>query len=148
MSLKAYQTTQKANESTSQTEYRLFADVTRALMDAKDLPKLDVKLHDALLWNRQLWSTLATDCAVEGNMLPKQLRASIISISIWVGRYSSQVARGEEELQALIDINKNIMEGLSAQAQNNVAQTTGTNPETNSGTNPQANPQTGTNYSV
>lgn len=136
MSLKAYQTTQKASESTSQTEYRLFADVTRALMGAKGLAKLDVKLHDALLWNRQLWSTLATDCAVEGNMLPKQLRASIISISIWVGRYSSQVARGEENIQALIDINKNIMEGLSAQAQNNVAE------EAN------ANQATDTNYSV
>lgn len=136
MSLKAYQTTQKANESTSQTEYRLFADVTRALMDAKDLPKLDVKLHDALHWNRQLWSTLATDCAVEGNMLPKQLRASIISISIWVGRHSSQVARGDEEVQPLIDINKNIMEGLSAQARNNVAEAK------------DANATTGNNYSV
>lgn len=121
MSLKAYQTTQKANESTSQTEYRLFADVTRALMDSKGADKLDKKVHEALHWNRQLWSTLATDCAVEGNRLPKQLRASIISISIWVGKYSSQVARGEEDVQALIDINKNIMEGLSAQARNNVA---------------------------
>ena len=136
MSLKAYQTTQKANETTSQTEYRLFSDVTRALLSAKDLPKLDVRLHDALHWNRQLWSTLATDCAIEGNMLPKQLRASIISISIWVGKYSSQVARGEEEIQALIDINKNIMEGLSAQAQNNVA------------TSKDSAPATGNNYSV
>lgn len=136
MSLKAYQTTQKANESTSQTEYRLFADVTRALMEAKELPKLDVRLHDALQWNRQLWSTLATDCAVEGNMLPKQLRASIISISIWVGRYSSQVAQGNDDIQALIDINRNIMEGLSVQAQNNVADAKDNTPAT------------GNNYSV
>lgn len=130
MSLKAYQTTQKANESTSQTEYRLFGEVTRALIAAENLSKLDRKLHDALHWNRQLWSTLATDCAVEGNMLPKQLRASIISISIWVGKYSSQVARGEETVKALIDINKNIMEGLSAQAQNNVGETKESSPET------------------
>jgi len=130
MSLKAYQTTQKANESTSQTEYRLFADVTRALIESQKLSKLDTKLHEALHWNRQLWSTLATDCAVEGNRLPKQLRASIISISIWVGKYSSQVARGEEDLKALIDINKNIMEGLSAQARNNVAQATDSTPVT------------------
>ncbi|MCF8473605.1 MAG: flagellar biosynthesis regulator FlaF [Emcibacter sp.] len=136
MSLKAYQTTQKSNETTSQTEYRLFADVTRSLMSVKGLSKLDVKLHDALHWNRQLWSTLATDCAVEGNMLPKQLRASIISISIWVGRYSSQVAKGEEDIQALIDINKNIMEGLSAQARNNVAEAK------------DSNASTGNNYSV
>ncbi|MCK5424509.1 MAG: flagellar biosynthesis regulator FlaF [Emcibacter sp.] len=130
MSLKAYQTTQKANESTSQTEYRLFGEVTRALIAAENLSKLDRSLHDALHWNRQLWSTLATDCAVEGNMLPKQLRASIISISIWVGKYSSQVARGEETVKALIDINKNVMEGLSAQAQNNVGETKESSPET------------------
>lgn len=136
MSLKAYQTTQKANESTSQTEYRLFAEVTRALIAAKDLPKLDGKLHEALHWNRQLWSTLATDCAVEGNSLPKQLRASIISISIWVGKYSSQVARGQEEMQGLIDINRNIMEGLAAQARNNVAES------------PESPTPTGQNYSV
>ncbi len=136
MSLKAYQTTQQANETSSQTEYRLFSDVTRALMAAKGLATLDSKLHDALHWNRQLWSTLATDCAVEGNMLPKQLRASIISISIWVGKYSSQVALGQEDIQGLIDINKNIMEGLAAQAQNNVAEATG---------NPVA---TGQNFSV
>jgi len=136
MSLKAYQTTQKANESTSQTEYRLFADVTRSLMEAKGAELLDKRIHEALHWNRQLWSTLATDCAVEGNMLPKQLRASIISISIWVGRYSSQVARGEEDIQALIDINKNIMEGLSVQAHNNVAEAK------------DSNATTGKNYSV
>tara|TARA_R110002072_G_scaffold233532_3_gene391162 strand:+ start:181 stop:594 length:414 start_codon:yes stop_codon:yes gene_type:complete len=137
MSLKAYQTTQKANESSSQTEYRLFTEVTRALMEAKGLAKLDKKVHDALHWNRQLWSTLATDCAVEGNMLPKQLRASIISLSIWVGKYSSQVARGEEDIQSLIDINKNIMEGLSAQAQNNVTEAPAETP-----------PSSGHNYSV
>ncbi|PHZ83328.1 flagellar biosynthesis regulator FlaF [Paremcibacter congregatus] len=137
MSLKAYQTTQKANESSSQTEYRLFTEVTRALMEAKGLAKLDKKVHDALHWNRQLWSTLATDCAVEGNMLPKQLRASIISLSIWVGKYSSQVARGEEDIQSLIDINKNIMEGLSAQAQNNVTEAPTETP-----------PSSGHNYSV
>ncbi len=125
MSLKAYQTTQQASENASQTEYRLFADVTRALMDAKGLDKLDVKVHDALHWNRQLWSTLATDCAVEGNRLPKQLRASIISISIWVSKYSSEVAQGTEDIQGLIDINKNIMEGLAAQAQNNISENTG-----------------------
>lgn len=140
MSLKAYQSTQKANESTSQTEYRLFAEVTRALMDVENLPLLDVKLHDALLWNRQLWSTLATDCAVEGNMLPKQLRASIISISIWVGKHSSQVAQGKEKIKPLIDINKNIMEGLSAQARNNVA-------EPKDSASP-SGPATGANYSV
>ena len=119
MSLKAYQTTQKTTETHSQTEYRLFTDVTRALVQAKDKAKLDPQRHEALYWNKQVWSTLATDCGSQGNQLPQQLRASIISISIWVAKYSSLVARGEEDIQALIDINKDIMEGLSMQAKLN-----------------------------
>lgn len=129
MSLKAYQKTQNATEKPQQTEYRLFTEVTRSLIEVKDLPKLDVRLHEALHWNRQMWSTLATDCSVEGNKLPDQLRAQIISISIWVGRYSSQVARGEEDIQALIDINKNVMEGLAMQARNAPVESPSPNPK-------------------
>lgn len=118
MTHKAYQTTQNSTETASQTEYRLFTDVTRALMDVKGADLLDQKLHDALHWNRQMWSAYATDCAVEGNQLPKALRAQIISISIFVGKHSSLVARGQEDIQSLIDINRNIMEGLALQAEN------------------------------
>ncbi|WP_321391746.1 flagellar biosynthesis regulator FlaF [Emcibacter sp.] len=116
MSLEAYQKTQQATEAPSQTEYRIFAEVTRALIDAKDLPKTDKRLHDALYRNRRLWSTLATDCAVEGNKLPDMLRGQIISLSIWVGKYSSQVARGEDSIDVLVSVNRNIMDGLAAQA--------------------------------
>ena len=71
-----------------------------------------------------LWSTLASDCGLEGNQLPQGLRASIISLSIWVSKYSSQVARGEEDINALIDINKTIMEGLAMQSELQQAQST------------------------
>jgi len=118
MTHKAYQTAQNSTETASQTEYRLFTEVTRALMDVKSAAPLDQKLHDALHWNRQMWSAYATDCAVEGNQLPKALRAQIISISIFVGKHSSLVARGQEDIQVLIDINRNIMEGLALQAEN------------------------------
>ncbi|MFC7050479.1 flagellar biosynthesis regulator FlaF [Emcibacter nanhaiensis] len=116
MSLEAYQKTQQATETASQTEYRIFTQVTRALMDARELPTTDKRLHEALHWNRRLWSTLATDCAVEGNKLPDILRGQIVSLSIWVSKYSSQVAKGEENVDALITINRNIMDGLAAQA--------------------------------
>ena len=66
MSLNAYETARQSSEKPQQTEYRLFVEVTRALMDAKGLTKTDKKLHDALHWNRRMWSTFATDCAIEG----------------------------------------------------------------------------------
>ncbi|GHF29545.1 flagellar biosynthesis regulatory protein FlaF [Kordiimonas sediminis] len=115
MSYKAYQKTQQQNEDPRQTEYRLFAQVTKALMDAGENPKNITQLADALDWNRRMWSTFSTDCGMEGNGLPPQLRASIVSLSIWVSKHSSLVMRGEESIQDLININKTIMEGLAMQ---------------------------------
>lgn len=75
---------------------------------------------DSLDWNRRLWSTLSTDCGLPENGLPKELRAQIISIGLWVGRYTSDVMQNGADINALIDVNKAIMEGLSAQfSQNN-----------------------------
>ena len=124
MSLNAYQNTRKSVETPQQTEYRLFVEVTRSLMEAAGLAKTDVKLHDALHWNRRMWSTFATDCAVEGNNLPKTLRAQIISLSIWVGKHSSKVIRENEDIEALIDVNKSVMEGLAMQEKNAAQETT------------------------
>ncbi len=121
MSLNAYENARNNTEKPQQTEYRLFVEVTRSLMDAAGLAKTDIKLHDALHWNRRMWSTFATDCAVEGNQLPKVLRAQIISLSIWVGKYSSKIIHEGEDIQALIDVNKSVMEGLALQERNAAA---------------------------
>ncbi len=113
MGLQAYQKAAARAENPKEAEYRLFGQVTRALMDAKQLP--DTQFHgrvEALDWNRRLWSTLATDCSQPDNALPMPLRAQIISISIWVNRHTSAVIRREEEIDPLIDINRIIMQGL------------------------------------
>jgi flagellar protein FlaF len=41
------------------------------------------------------------------------VRAQIISLSLWVNRHSSLVMRGEDDFDALIDVNRMIMQGLS-----------------------------------
>ena len=116
MSLGAYQKVQQTTESPRDSEYRLFGKVTSALIEAQGAERLDSKLIEALDWNRRMWSTLAGDCAIDGNGLPEQLRAQIISISIWVSRYSSDIMKGAGETADLIDINKTIMEGLKPQS--------------------------------
>jgi flagellar protein FlaF len=45
--------------------------------------------------------------------MTKPLRAQIISISLFVGRHSSQIMRGDEDFQTLIDINRMVMQGLA-----------------------------------
>jgi flagellar protein FlaF len=113
MSLKAYQSAAERAESPRAVEYRLFGEVTRALIDAVGSPDLKTRAH-ALDWNRRLWSALALDCGSPGNALPAELRAQIISISLWVMRHTSQAMRKTEEIQPLIDVNRSIMEGLRA----------------------------------
>jgi flagellar biosynthesis activator protein FlaF len=114
MSLKAYHQTQRATEDPRDAEYRLFGLVTRALMDASSEAKASPKLMQAIDWNRRLWSALASDCADDNNQLPATLRAQIISLGMWVSRYSSQVARGHAAIDPLIDINRTIMQGLAS----------------------------------
>lgn len=114
MSLQAYHKAQRSTEQPRDTEYRLFAQVTQALIEANKTGRSNVAtLVDALDWNRRLWSTLASDCASDGNKLPDALRAQIISLSLWVSRFSSDATRSGASLEPLIDVNKSIMAGLS-----------------------------------
>jgi flagellar protein FlaF len=117
MSLKAYQKVQTTAENPRETEYRLFGEVTRSLVVASESGKRDEAFYKALDWNRRLWSTLSTDCGIEGNGLSKTLRAGIISLAIWVSKHSSLVARAEESIDDLIKVNKNVMEGLKNQVE-------------------------------
>ncbi len=117
MSLQAYKTAATRAENPREMEYRLFGQVTRALMHASTVDAADVATRiDALDWNRRLWSVLATDCANPDNTMPKNLRAQIISISLFVSRHSSTIMRGEDDFEALIDINKMVMQGLAGGA--------------------------------
>ena len=114
MSLQAYQQTSARAETPKQSEYRLFGQVTRALIAAASLDSDNISGRaDALDWNRRMWSALANDCSAPENTLPDQLRAGIISIAIWVGKYTSTVIHGEDDIQDLIDINRMIMQGLA-----------------------------------
>lgn len=148
MSLNAYQNASKTSETPQQTEYRLFVDVTRSLIEAEGLGKTDVKLHDALHWNRRMWSAFASDCAVEGNDLPKTLRAQIISLSIWVGKHSSKVIHEGEDIQALIDVNKSVMEGLALQERNAAQQNAVTGEQNQSNMTPAHGHKTGASIKV
>ncbi len=116
MSLQAYQKASARAENPREMEYRLFGQVTRALMAAAEADVSDTATRiDALDWNRRLWSVLATDCADSANSLPVELRAQIISLSIWVNKHSSAVMRREEDFAPLIDVNRIMMQGLAGQ---------------------------------
>ncbi|WP_109259894.1 flagellar biosynthesis regulator FlaF [Hyphobacterium indicum] len=118
MALSAYQNAATRAEDPRSTEYRLFAQVTRALIKAAEADLLDMKTRsEALDWNRRVWSAFAIDCAEPDNKLPEGLRAAIISLSIFVSKHSSAVMREGADIDILIEINKTIMQGLQPQSQ-------------------------------
>ena len=62
----------------------------------------------------QRGAAAASDCAAPENQLPITLRGQIISLAMWVARYSSEVLREGADVEPLIDINRTMMEGLGA----------------------------------
>ena len=93
MTLKAYQNVQRAVEDPRATEYRLFGQVTGALMDAKNTNAKGTALVEAVDWNSRLWRTLAADCMDDRNALTQDVRAKIVSLSLFVSKYSRKVTR-------------------------------------------------------
>ena len=118
MSYQAYQRASARSEDPRSTEYRLLGQVTRALIEIKDADAREIrKRAEALDWNRRVWSAFAADCANPENGLPDALRASIISLSIYISKETSTAMRGEGDVDTLIDLNRTIMQGLEPAAQ-------------------------------
>ena len=116
MTHKAYHNALLAAEPPRATEYRLFGQVTGALIDAQNKGAKGGPLAETVDWNRKLWRTLAADCLDDRNQLPQDVRAKIVSISLWVGKYSKQVMRTGAPVTPLIEVNRSIMQGLQGAA--------------------------------
>jgi flagellar protein FlaF len=116
MTLRAYQNAQRTTEDPRSTEYRLFGQVTGALIDAQQRGIAGGPLAETVDWNRTLWRTLAADCMDDRNALTHDVRAKIVSLSLWVTKYSKQVTREGAPLDPLIEINRTIMQGLTGAA--------------------------------
>ena len=116
MTLQAYQNTQRITEDSRSTEYRLFGQVTGALIDVQKAGRNGGPLVEAVDWNKKLWRTLAADCMDERNKLPQDVRAKIVSLSLWIAKYSRQVTRNGAPLDPLIEVNRNMMQGLKGAA--------------------------------
>jgi flagellar protein FlaF len=112
MTVKAYQNAQRIAENPRDTEYRIFGQVTGALINVQKLGTKGGPLVEAVDWNKRLWRTLATDCLHDANKLPKDVRAKIVSLSLWVTKYSRRVTREGAPVQPLIEVNRTIMQGL------------------------------------
>lgn len=124
MSIAAYKRTITETESPRQIERRLFSEITASLENLgeefdvagarKDkLSILASGLRDTLWRNSRLWMSLRNDLAEPGNALSPELRASLISLALWVDSHTRNVLRGDSNVRPLIDVNNSIIRGLS-----------------------------------
>ena len=56
------------------------------------------------------------DCMETENPLPDALKASIISLALFVDDYTTEVLIGRKEIDPLIEINRNVIKGLKGMA--------------------------------
>lgn len=117
MSLAAYQRVAKVTETTRQTEYRLLGDVCRELTAAAADTSAPGRRREALDWNRRVWTLFMIDCGQVENTLPIALRAKIVSLGLWVSRYTEEAMWSDLGVQPLIDVNTSMMKGLMGNPQ-------------------------------
>lgn len=68
---------------------------------------------EALFFLQRLWTVLTADLASDENALPESLKASLMSIGVWIAREVEAIRTGHtRSFLGLIEINTMICEGL------------------------------------
>ena len=71
----------------------------------------------ALGLNHSLWSMLLKDLALQENRLPEALKAQLSSLAVWSMHYSTLAILQPLSPAPLIDVNRNVVDGLLAQGE-------------------------------
>ena len=112
--LNAYKQAAMMNKDYRSQEANLFKRVTFGLIEGKTNPD-GLGLVRAASDNRLLWQTIINLLRDDQNRLPAPLRAQIISIGQTVIREIDENVTGKLDVDFLIDINTQMIEGLAAQ---------------------------------
>ncbi len=117
MAKTAYTNPNQPTRTARDTEYELFARITRSLKqasrpEANDFPSLAKAVHD----NRHLWGVLAADISLDENALPSELRARLAYLATFTRLHSQKVLENNASTDVLIEINTAIMRGLRSES--------------------------------
>lgn len=115
--LGAYQQAQKSNMSPREVEAMAFTKAAVLLEEARTAEGDQQKLSQGLRFNHLLWTIMQADITEPENQLPPELKANIMSLSIFVDKQTSKALRtgATQDLEVLININRNIAAGLRAE---------------------------------
>ena len=112
----AYARTSQTTSNPREIEAQALLKAARQLRDVQDnWSGPDKNLHEALLFNRRLWSIFMSAVANQENPQPADVRQNIASIGVFVMNQTVEIQLNPDpaKLKSLIDINCNLAAGLS-----------------------------------
>jgi flagellar biosynthesis activator protein FlaF len=123
MSVSAYKRTIRDTESPRDIERRVLSRINAKLQElAQNFDPADPatrivssELREAVWENQRFWMTIKADLATPQNELGTEIRATLISLAMWIDKQSGKVLANEGNLQPMVDVNNNIIAGLSGQ---------------------------------
>ncbi len=111
-----YSALSQATRSPNSIEFDVIARVTSDLDNANKKREVDfTSFVAALSKNRRLWTLLAADVSSPANRLSPTLKSQIFYLSEFVEKQSKQALKDNQSVDALIEINTNLLKGLGQQ---------------------------------
>ncbi len=91
------------------------AAILKECQDRWDEPGHFNRMDDALRYNQRLWTFFQVELTSDECPLPKELRQDILNLSSFVDKrtFEAMAFPEKQKLDILININRNIAEGLS-----------------------------------
>ena len=117
---RTYETGTKAAPSGRELEAAALYKAARQIEMCRrewDVPGNHQRLDEALRFNQRLWTFFQAELSAESCLLPVDLRRNLLKLSVFVDKrtFEMMAAPTVAGLQALIEIDRNIAAGLSAQ---------------------------------
>lgn len=112
--INAYQKIQKSVLKPREAEAMAFTKAAVLLEEAIAKPEDKGVFRQAVRFNHLLWTIIQADIAEESNTLPDELKANIMSLSIFIDGQTEDALRSLDvsKLPVMVSINQNIAAGL------------------------------------
>lgn len=116
--IQAYAATQKQTMSPREVEAMALTKAAVLLEEARGNSDNRDAIAQALRFNHLLWTIIQADISEPENQLPAEIKANIMSLSIFIDKQTVKALKSSrpEDLEALININRNLAAGLRENA--------------------------------
>ena len=94
-------------------ERQLLSRSIDLLADARTAGVDSMQTIEALYFTNRVWTSLIEDLGSPDNALPKELRANLISIGLWLMREAEDIRQGRSNnFDGLIEVSQIIRDGI------------------------------------